>query len=66
MYSYHNHDHILTFTLFQSKVLRTIVDALLYVPNMVIRKDLQTPTDKKSVTTTLSTVRASVYTQTPL
>jgi hypothetical protein len=51
---------------FRSKVLPTIVDAPWYVLNTVIRNDLQTPTvkKKKSVTTALSTVRASVYNQT--
>jgi hypothetical protein len=34
---------------FQSKVLRTIVDAPWYVPNVVIRKDLQTLTVKKEI-----------------
>jgi hypothetical protein len=29
---------------FQTKVLRVIVDATLYVPSAVIRRDLQTPT----------------------
>jgi hypothetical protein len=48
-----------------SKVFRMIVDAPWYVPNTVIRRDLQTPTiNEKSIITALSTVRASVYTQT--
>jgi hypothetical protein len=34
---------------FQSKVLRPIVDAPLYVPNTVIRMDLQTPTVKEEI-----------------
>jgi hypothetical protein len=41
---------------FQFKVLGTTVDAPWYVPNTVILRDLQTST------TTLNTVRASVYT----
>jgi hypothetical protein len=32
---------------FQSKALRMIVDAPWYVPNTVIRRDLQTPTVKR-------------------
>jgi hypothetical protein len=32
---------------FQSKALHMIVDAPWYVPNTVIRKDLQTPTVKE-------------------
>jgi hypothetical protein len=46
---------------FQSTVLCMIADAPWYVPNTVIRMDLQIPT---SVTTALNTVLASVYTQT--
>jgi hypothetical protein len=34
---------------FQSKVLRTIVDAPWYVPNTAIRRDLQTPTVKYDI-----------------
>jgi hypothetical protein len=34
---------------FQSKALRVIVDAPWYVPNMVIRRDLQTPTVKEEI-----------------
>jgi hypothetical protein len=34
---------------FQSKALRMIVDAPWYVPNTVIRKDLQIPTVKEEV-----------------
>jgi hypothetical protein len=34
---------------FQSKVLFTIVDAPCYVPNTVIRRDLQTPTVKEEI-----------------
>jgi hypothetical protein len=34
---------------FHSKVLRTIVDAPWYVPNTVIRRDLQTPTVKEEI-----------------
>jgi hypothetical protein len=34
---------------FQSKVLRMIVDAPWYVPNTLIRKDLQTPTVKEGI-----------------
>jgi hypothetical protein len=34
---------------FQSKVLRLIVDALWYVSNSVIRKDLQIPTVKEEI-----------------
>jgi hypothetical protein len=34
---------------FQSKALRMIVDALWYVPNVVIRRDLQTPTVKEQI-----------------
>jgi hypothetical protein len=34
---------------FQSKALRMIADATLYVPNMVIRRDLQTPTVKEEI-----------------
>jgi hypothetical protein len=49
---------------FPSKVLRTIVDAAWYVPNMVVRSDLQTRIEKKSIITALNTVHASVYTQT--
>jgi hypothetical protein len=33
----------------QSKALRMIVDALWYVPNMVIRRDLQIPTVKEEI-----------------
>jgi hypothetical protein len=35
--------------LFQSKALRMIVDAPWYVPNTVIRRDLQTPTVKDEI-----------------
>jgi hypothetical protein len=34
---------------FQSKALRMIVDASWYVPNTVIRRDLQTPTVKEEI-----------------
>jgi hypothetical protein len=34
---------------FQSKGLRMIVDALWYVPNTVIRRDLQIPTVKEEI-----------------
>jgi hypothetical protein len=34
---------------FQSKALRMIVDAPWYVPNMVIRRDLQVPTVKEEI-----------------
>jgi hypothetical protein len=34
---------------FQSKALRMIVDAPWYVPNTVIRRDLQTPTVKEEI-----------------
>jgi hypothetical protein len=34
---------------FQSKALRVIVDAPWYVPNTVIRRDLQTPTVKQEI-----------------
>jgi hypothetical protein len=34
---------------FQSKALRMIVDAAWYVPNTVIRRDLQTPTGKEEI-----------------
>jgi hypothetical protein len=34
---------------FQSKVLCIIVDVPWYVPNVVIRTDLQTPTVKKEI-----------------
>jgi hypothetical protein len=34
---------------FQSKVLCMIVDALWYMMNMVIRRDLQTPTVKEEI-----------------
>jgi hypothetical protein len=34
---------------FQSKVLRFIGDAPWYVPNMVIQKDLETPTVKDEI-----------------
>jgi hypothetical protein len=34
---------------FQSKALRMIVDAPWYVPNMVIRRDLQIPTVKEEI-----------------
>jgi hypothetical protein len=44
---------------FQSKALRMIVDAPRYVPNMVIRRDLQIPTVKeKSAATALNIVVA--------
>jgi hypothetical protein len=35
--------------LFQSKALRMIVDAAWYVPNTVIRRDLQLPTVKEEI-----------------
>jgi hypothetical protein len=34
---------------FQTKAFRMIVDAPWYVPNMVIRKDLQIPTVKEEI-----------------
>jgi hypothetical protein len=34
---------------FQSKALRMIVDAAWYVPNTVIRRDLQTPAGKEEI-----------------
>jgi hypothetical protein len=34
---------------FQSKALRIMVDAPWYVPNTVIRRDLQTPTVKEEI-----------------
>jgi hypothetical protein len=34
---------------FKSKILRMIVDAPWYVPNTVIRRDLQTPTIKEEI-----------------
>jgi hypothetical protein len=34
---------------FQSKALRMIVEAALYVPNTVIRRDLQAPTVKEEI-----------------
>jgi hypothetical protein len=34
---------------FQSKALRMIVDAAWYVPNTVIRRDLQTPTVREEI-----------------
>jgi hypothetical protein len=43
---------------FQSKALRIIVDAPWYVPNTVIRRDLQIPTVKA-----LNTVLASAHIQ---
>jgi hypothetical protein len=49
---------------FQSIALRMIVDAPWYVPNTVIRRDIQTPTVKKSAATALNTVLASAHTQT--
>jgi hypothetical protein len=50
---------------FQSKALRMIVDAPGYVPNTVIRRDLQTPTVKeKSAATALNAVLTSAHTQT--
>jgi hypothetical protein len=38
---------------FQSKALRMIVDAPWYVPNTVIRRDLQIPTVKEEINTVL-------------
>jgi hypothetical protein len=61
---------------FQSKALRMMVDAPWYVPNTVIRRDLQTPTVKEEIrryssqysarltATALNTVLAWVRTQT--
>jgi hypothetical protein len=50
---------------FQSKALRVIADAPWYVPNAVIRRDLQTPTAKEqSAATAINTELASVHTQT--
>jgi hypothetical protein len=44
---------------FQSKALRMIVDAPWYVPNTLIRRDLQTPTVREeSAATALNTVLA--------
>jgi hypothetical protein len=34
---------------FQHKFLRKIIDALWYVPNRFIRRDLQTPTIKEEI-----------------
>jgi hypothetical protein len=49
---------------FRSKALRMIVDVLLYVPNTVIRRDLQIPKlKKKSAATALNIVLASVHVQ---
>jgi hypothetical protein len=49
---------------FQSKPLRMIVDATWYVPNMVIRRDLQIPTvKKKSAATAPNIVLASAHIQ---
>jgi hypothetical protein len=50
--------------LFQSKVLRTIVDAPWYVPNTVIRTDLQTRTVKEEIRhySTLRSVRGLLVT----
>jgi hypothetical protein len=49
---------------FQLKALRMIVDAPWYVPNTVIRRDLQIPTvKKKSAATALNTGLASVHIQ---
>jgi hypothetical protein len=42
-------DETLLITMFQSKALRTIVDAPRYVPNTVIRRDLQTSTVKEEI-----------------
>jgi hypothetical protein len=48
---------------FQSKVLRMMVDAPWYVPNTIIRRDLQIPQQlkKKSTATALNTVLASAH-----
>jgi hypothetical protein len=49
---------------FQSKALRMIVDAPWYVPNTVIRRDLQIPTVKEeSDATALNIVLASAHIQ---
>jgi hypothetical protein len=50
---------------FQSKALRMIVDAPWYVPNTVIRRDLQIPQrlKKKSAATALNIVLASAHIQ---
>jgi hypothetical protein len=62
-YGFHSNVEIIE--RFQSKALRMIVDASWFVPNTVIRRDLQTPTVKeKSAATALNTVLASVHTQT--
>jgi hypothetical protein len=50
---------------FQSRDLRMIVGAQWYVPNTVIRRDLQTPTVKEEIRRyTPNTVLASAHTQT--
>jgi hypothetical protein len=56
--------HVEILERFRSKVLVHDYGHVLVVPNTVIRTDLQTPTVKKSVTTAVSTVLASAYTQT--
>jgi hypothetical protein len=48
---------------FQSKALRMIVDVPWYVPNTVIRRDLQIQLKKKSAATALNTVLASAHIQ---
>jgi hypothetical protein len=48
---------------FQSKAFRMIVDTPWYVPNTVIRKDLQIPTVKTAAATAVNTVFASGHTQ---
>jgi hypothetical protein len=45
---------------FQSKALRMIVDAPWYVPNTVVRRDLQISTAKEEI---CNTVLTSVHTQ---
>jgi hypothetical protein len=37
------------YIIYQSKALRMIVDTALYMPNMVIRRDLQIPTVKEEI-----------------
>jgi hypothetical protein len=50
---------------FQSKALRMTVDAPWYVPNTVIRTELQTPTVKEEIRRySLNTALASAHTQT--
>jgi hypothetical protein len=48
---------------FESNTLRIIVDASWYVPNTVIRRDLQIQLKKKSAATALNTMPARVHNQ---